>query len=381
MRQVQVRIKRRWVPETLMTGETPAGRLVEVASPAMHESSRFSDGRFHNLNVAPDKRHGRWQGIGLMLRFFFLRNADTEPADPIPVQTVTRSRLLALPADQTAVVRLGHSSLLFKIGGQFWLTDPVFSDRASPFSFLGPKRFHKPPISIDELPDIRGVLISHNHYDHLDEAAIRKLHKKVEHFYVPLKVGEHLVRWGVPADKISEYDWWQTEQVDDLKLVALPAQHFSGRGRHDSNRTLWCSWALCGGGKIIYYSGDGGYSDQFKRIGDEYGPFDLTLMETGGYSDNWPHVHMQPEETLQAHLDLRGRQLMPVHNSTFSLSFHPWYEPLERIARLADKHNVPLLTPEIGRIFLLGEHPTTRRWWRDLPVAAEAIRTYAAAVK
>lgn len=364
-----------------MTGKASSSRAVEAAPSVLHETSRFSDGRFHNLKVAPANRRGRWHGLGLMLRFFFLRKADTKPADPIPVQTLTRLQLQALPAGQTAVVRLGHSSLLFKIGRDFWLIDPVFSRRASPLSFLGPKRFHQPPVSIDELPDIRGVLISHNHYDHLDETAMRTLHKKTKHFYVPLKVGAQLVSWGVPAAKISEYDWWQTEQVDNLKLVALPVQHFSGRGRHDGNQTLWCSWALCGAGKRIYYSGDSGYCDQFKQIGDEYGPFDLTLMETGGYSDHWPHVHMRPEETLQAHLDLRGRQLMPVHNSTFSLAFHPWYEPLERIAMLADKHNVSLLTPEIGRIVSLGEQQQTRRWWRDLPIAARAIGTYETVAK
>lgn len=340
-------------------------RLPENAQ--FDRSPQYRDGRFHNFSpVTPLP----WtEQLALIPRFIFERPADAEPARAIPVQTLTRAQLLALPADRTAIVRLGHSTVLLKIDGGFWLTDPVFAERASPFSFAGPKRFHAPPISIDELPPIRGVLISHNHYDHLDASAIRQLHPKVERFYVPLGVGGDLVRFGVPAEKISEFDWWQAARAGDVTLVATPAQHFSGRGLGDRDRTLWCSWAIRTRTERIFFSGDSGYFDGFKRIGDEYGPFDLTLMETGAYDALWPGVHMQPEETLKAHLDLRGRQLLPIHNGTFSLAFHPWFEPFERISALAAEHGVALLTPEIGEVLAVGGSADTRPWWRDALIA------------
>ncbi|MET0582297.1 MAG: MBL fold metallo-hydrolase, partial [Pseudoxanthomonas sp.] len=283
------------------------------------------------------------------------------PDRAIPVQALTRAELMAAP--DRSLFRLGHSTLLLKLRGEFWLTDPVFSDRASPVQWAGPKRFHQPPISIAELPPIKGVLLSHNHYDHLDRAAVLALAAKTEHFLAPLGVGDTLVEWGVPAEKVQQFDWWQSATVDGVRFVSTPAQHFSGRGLFDANRSLWASWVIVDDDLRVFFSGDTGYFDGFKAIGERFGPFDVTFMETGAYDKQWPHVHMQPEQTLQAHIDLKGKWLMPVHNGTFDLAMHAWHEPFDRIAALAAEKGVDLATPHMGQRLDLQTPQAGEAWW------------------
>jgi len=216
------------------------------------------------------------------------------------------------------------------------------------------------------------VLLSHDHYDHLDYAAIQKLAPKVEHFITPLGVGDRLIDWGVPAAKVQQFDWWQGTTIGGLQLVATPAQHFSGRGLSDGNRTLWASWVLIAGDTRIFFSGDTGYFDGFQAIGERYGPFDLTLVETGAYNEDWPDIHMHPEQSLQAHIDLRGRHLMPIHNGTFDLALHPWTEPFERITALAAAAQVPLVAPLMGERLDVRAPALSRHWWRQAPEQAAA---------
>jgi len=243
------------------------------------ESPQFRDGSFRNP-VTPQTVG--WREMPKVLwRFMFDKPAEASPAAPLPVASLTREQLLAAP-DQT-LVRLGHSTVLMKLQGAFWLTDPVFSERASPVQWAGPKRFHAPPISIDELPPIRGVVLSHDHYDHLDRAAILQLAARVDHFLAPLGVGDLLVEWGVDPAKVRQLDWWQSTTVDGIRFVATPAQHFSGRGLFDGNATLWASWVIEAPSFKLFFSGDGGYFDGFKTIGEKYGPFDVTLLECGAY--------------------------------------------------------------------------------------------------
>jgi len=278
------------------------------------------------------------------------------------VRVLTRDQLLAAP-DHT-VYRLGHSTILMKLNGEFWLTDPVFSKRASPVQWAGPARFHAPPISIAELPPIKGVILSHNHYDHLDYAAILDLADKTEHFLAPLGVGDTLVAWGVPAAKVQQLSWWQSARAGSLQLTATPAQHFSGRGLFDSNKTLWASWVIDSGGARIFFSGDTGYFKGFREIGDKFGPFDLTLMETGAYDPQWPDIHMQPRETMQAHIDLRGKVMLPIHNGTFDLAMHRWDDPFEQITALAAARGQALATPIIGAPLSIAAPQPTGAWWR-----------------
>jgi L-ascorbate metabolism protein UlaG (beta-lactamase superfamily) len=339
---------------------------------AYEQSPQFAEGKFRN--AAPRQPTGALKTLQLMWRVATGKPQDATPRQPLPVHAVMRSDLLAAP--DLSLWRLGHSTLLFKIDGRFWLTDPVFSERASPFQFMGPKRFHAPPITIEELPPITGVILSHDHYDHLDYAAIQKLAPKVDHFITPLGVGDRLIGWGVPAAKVQQFDWWQGTTLGGLQLVATPAQHFSGRTLSDRNSTLWASWVLIAGQGAdqvrIFFSGDTGYFDGFKAIGERFGPFDLTLIETGAYNADWPDVHMQPEESLQAHRDVKGRHLFPIHNGTFDLSLHPWVEPFERITALAAAAQVPLVAPVMGERLDIRTPALSTHWWRKVQPQAEA---------
>jgi L-ascorbate metabolism protein UlaG (beta-lactamase superfamily) len=338
---------------------------------SVQTAPRSRDGRFRN----PVKMHkmGFFKSLGIMLRFAFDKPKDTVPTLPIPVHAITQQQLMDAP--DRSLFRLGHSTVLLKLNGNFWLTDPVFSERASPVQWAGPQRFHKPPISIDDLPPIKGVILSHDHYDHLDYAAVKKLADKTEHFITTLGVGDRLISWGIPAKKVQQLSWWQSTFVAGLKLVATPAQHFSGRGLSDRNKTLWASFVIEDRDVRIFFSGDSGYFDGFKEIGRRYGPFDLTMVETGAYDPQWPDVHMQPEESLQAHIDLQGKVLLPIHNGTFDLSLHAWHDPFDRITQLAEERRLPIATPEIGLpLDILQPHAETK-WWEPLAQqeAAEAL--------
>jgi len=291
------------------------------------------------------------------------------PTTDIPVQAITREQLLRDSHD--AVYRLGHSTILLRLDGEFILLDPVFSERAFPVQWMGPKRFHQPPISIEQLPEIKAVIISHDHYDHLDKQAIKQLEHKVDTFVTPLKVGDHLRSWGVTDNKIMELNWWQHIQLDSLKITATPAQHFSGRGLFDRDQTLWASWVIQGWDSNIFFSGDSGYFDGFKQIGEKYGPFDITLMETGAYHRLWSDIHMMPEQSLQAHIDVKGKVMVPIHNGTFDLSLHDWFEPLETIHQLADENGVEIRTPIFGAELKTRSPVKTANWWQQPEVSSE----------
>jgi L-ascorbate metabolism protein UlaG (beta-lactamase superfamily) len=340
---------------------TPATRSTSVASFAA-SSAQFSDGTFHNTPAIPKDSFGK------LLRIFwtalFRKPKNTVPTGVIPVHALSRSQLLAAPDD--TVFRLGHSTMLIKLGGAFYLTDPVFSQRASPVQWFGPARFHQPPISIEDLPPIAAIILSHDHYDHLDHAAVLELAGKTSHFITPLGVGERLTAWGIPAAKVRQLDWWHSTQVNDVKLVATPARHFSGRTASDRDTTLWCSWVIRHNDVNVFFSGDSGYFDGFKTIGERYGPFDLAMVETGAYDALWPDVHMQPEETLQAFIDLKGKILMPVHNGTFDLGLHRWQEPFDRINALAQEKGVTLATPQMGEPLDVRAPAPAQAWWRSV---------------
>lgn len=333
----------------------------QLTLPAYVQSPQFRRERF--ANVLPRPQRGLSEGAGLWFDFLFNKPAGTVPDRAIPVQALTRATLLA--AANNSVWRLGHSTLLLKLHDKFWLTDPVFSERASPVQWFGPKRWHAPPISIDELPPIEAVILSHDHYDHLDHAAILGLQGKVGQFVTPLGVGARIVDWGVPAAKVRELDWWQETKVDGVQLTATPAQHFSGRGLNDGDRTLWASWVISGRDFNIFFSGDSGYFDGFKEIGRRHGPFDVAFIETGAYNKRWEYVHMLPEQTVRAFHDLRGKWLFPIHNGTFDLAMHAWDDPMERITHLASEQDTSVSTPEMGEhLALLAPH-AGRAWWRS----------------
>ena len=299
-------------------------------------------------------------------RFIFGSKVDTVPVDPIPVRPLARDQLEALDPGGNHLVRLGHSSHLLKLQGRFWLIDPVFGERASPVSFAGPKRFHPPPLGLEQLPPIEGLILSHDHYDHLDVPTIEYLAVKVQRYFVPLGVKARLLEMGVPAERVQEFDWWQSGEHAGVRLTATPAQHFSGRGLTDRNRTLWASWVVQSGSQRIYYSGDSGYFGGFREIGERFGGFDIALIENGAYDPNWPAVHLTPEESIKAFQDLRAKVLFSVHNSTFDLAFHTWQDPMARVAALAEAKGLTLATPEIGEVLTIGQPRTNVLWWKGL---------------
>jgi L-ascorbate metabolism protein UlaG (beta-lactamase superfamily) len=296
----------------------------------------------------------------------FITNKRNEatPKNALPLRTISAGELDKSPED--AVYRLGHSTVLIRMNGEYILTDPVFSDRASPVQWMGPKRFHPVPVDIKSLPKLKAVVISHDHYDHLDKATLLKLDEKIEQYLVPLRVGKHLQRWGIDPRKITELDWWQNARAGSFELTATPSQHFSGRGLLDRDHTLWASWVIKNNNSKIFFSGDSGYFSGFKEIGDRFGPFDLTIIETGAYNNLWSAIHMLPEQSVQAHIDLQGKVMMPVHNTTFDLALHDWYEPYERALSAAQKSNTTLVTPIIGEKLVLHSPRPSNYWWREV---------------
>jgi L-ascorbate metabolism protein UlaG (beta-lactamase superfamily) len=345
----------------LLMASNPAQAQASAAPTPAEGGALREDGQYRNQVTLP--RDGVLKKLRIGLKYLFLsKPADTRPAAPLPVRRVTPGDLASAP--DNSLWRLGHSTVLLKVRGHFFLTDPVFSERASPVQWAGPKRFHAPPIALDELPPIKAMLLSHDHYDHLDHATVSYLAPRVEVFLTPLGVGDRLIAWGVPAHQVRQLDWWEEAEVEGTRFVATPSQHFSGRGLSDSNSTLWASWVMIEPGWRLFFSGDSGYFPGFKQIGERYGPFDLTLVETGAYNRNWPNVHMQPEESLQAHMDLRGRWLLPIHNGTFDLAMHPWQEPFERIVALADDAGVSVTTPMMGERVNILAPQAGRHWWQ-----------------
>jgi len=300
-----------------------------------------------------------------IIRDLIKGNPKRKPARPIPMELIDSGTMTC--NQNSKVIWFGHSTLLLEIEGKKLLLDPTFANSPSPFPLFGGKRFSKVlPIQPEKLPLIDVAILSHDHYDHLDYHSIMKIKDKTSLFCVPQGVGRRLESWGITKEKIKEFHWWNELDLAGLTLACTPARHFSGRGLFDRNTTLWCSWAIIGQQTRIYFSGDGGYGPHFAEIGEKYGPFDLTLMECGQYDKRWSDIHMIPEETVQAHLDVKGNMMIPIHWAAFSLAFHDWTEPIERVTKAAKERNVSISTPKIGEAVTIGaaEYPTSI-WWRS----------------
>lgn len=305
------------------------------------------------------------EGLSLIKNMIKDKSKDSKPKNSkqIPVNYLSKIDLEKL--EDYSVIRFGHSTLLFKIENEFILTDPVFSNRASPFSFMGPKRFHDNPISIENLPFIKSVIISHDHYDHLDKESIKKLKDKVGTFYTTLEVGKHLIKFGVSKNKIVELNWWESRVKDSIEFVCTPSQHFSGRTLVDKNSTLWSSWVIKSPKGNFYFGADGGYFNGFKEISHIHGPFNMTFLEVGAYNKKWRDIHMMPEDSIQAHQDLKGKVMFPIHNGTFDLSLHSWYEPFEKVSDLASENDIDIRFPIMGQKISLLEFSETNYWWKE----------------
>lgn len=325
----------------------------------MAASPQMRDGRFVNEEAMRND-------YGLMLRGLFNRSTRSVPDAPLPV--VTDAAASAPDAQQFEVTWYGHSSLRVRVAGLQILIDPMWGQRPSPLSFVGPSRWYDPPASLDALGSVDVVLISHDHYDHLDHPTITALlgnpANRHTRFLVPLGVGAHLEHWGVAPERIVELDWWESQVVGGVTFTATPARHASGRSLLDRDATLWAGWALRTATQRVYYSGDTGMMPAFEAIGEKLGPFDLTLMQVGAYDPAWPDWHLTPEQAVAAHRALRGTTLLPVHWGLFNLAYHAWDDPIARLTQAAEAQQLTLATPRPGEAVVVGGATPDVRWWR-----------------
>ena len=341
--------------QTAVFGKDPSGKRLE----RIKQSTHYREGAFQNLH--PTEVMLKEASMVRMIRDFFNKPKTTEPDEPLPsVQT----NLKTLDDNQPSIVWFGHSSYLIKSKGKNILVDPVFSGNASPVSFFAKAFEGANGYGADDMPPIDVLIITHDHYDHLDYKTILALQPKIKKIYTSLGVGADLEHWGVPLDKIVEMDWNQHQRVSDsVEITAVPARHFSGRG-FTRAKTLWSAFVLSIDGYKIFIGGDSGYDTHFKALGEQHGPFDIAMLEAGQYGVNWPNIHMMPEETILAAKDLNAKVLMPVHWAKFALALHNWDEPISRVVEEAHRQNVKLTTPLIGEVVVLDSIYPATEWWK-----------------
>jgi len=327
------------------------------------QSGHYENKKF--INQIPTSLNMNFNKFVSVLRDYIGGIPNQVPKNPLPVLPVDSMTIVSKSDSLVRITWFGHSAFLLEIDGRNILIDPMFSNVPGPHPWLGPRRFSDGiPIEIEKLPQIDLVLFSHDHYDHLDYESVSKLKNKVKKFYVPLGVGSHLDAWAVERHKIHELNWWDEISLDELQFVCTPARHFSGRGIFDRNTTLWASWVIKSNRFAIYFSGDSGYGPHFKDIGEKYGPFNFAMLECGQYDERWESVHMMPEQTAQASLDLNADIIMPIHWGAFVLALHSWKDPLQRLTKKAQELNVKVITPKIGEQFTLNEPIlNNNNWW------------------
>jgi L-ascorbate metabolism protein UlaG (beta-lactamase superfamily) len=336
------------------------GRLPKGARLARIKAlPNYRDGALQNLSFTPMKPDGVTYLD--MIKGMLKGNKNGRPNKPVPVVAPDFSAGAA-----PKLIWFGHSSYFLQLDGLNILVDPVFSERTSPFSFIGTKQYAGTDfVSPEDFPELDIVLITHDHYDHLDHQSILKLKEKTRVFITSLGVGAHLEKWGVPAGKIVELVWGEEVLANGLKFTALPARHFTGR-QFKRNQSAWSAFVLQTASAKLYLGGDSGYDSHFKAAGDVYGPFDLVILECGQYNAYWPYIHMFPEQTVQAALDLKAKVLLPVHWGKYTLAMHDWNDPVKRVVKKATEENLKITTPLMGESVILGEYYPAREWWRDL---------------
>jgi L-ascorbate metabolism protein UlaG (beta-lactamase superfamily) len=326
-------------------------------------SKNYKNGKFENEEhtemMAGDASYPK------MIKKMFEKDPLRQPNKPIPTGISNFEQ--AIHTDEFKITWFGHSSYLLQVAGKNILVDPVFSERTSPFQFLGTKRFEGTDIiAVRDLPNIDLLLLTHDHYDHLDYELMKQLNSRVKEVITPLGVGAHLERWGFQENLITELDWWESIDIfQECKITSTTARHFSGRGLSNLQSTLWSSYIFESPNHKIFIGGDSGYGSHFKKIGDQYGPFDFTILECGQYNEWWPNIHMFPEQVVQAHLDLKGKVLMPVHWGKYVLAYHAWNESIERLHQAALQSNVTLATPKIGET-MHSKNLNSKAWWRAI---------------
>ena len=338
------------------------GTPTDAERRAYAQSGHYRDGGF--VNLVPTKVSTGRSFAATVWKFIFRKDPNATPPGPLPLLPLDSLAIVRKTPEMVRVTWFGHSASLLEVAGQNILLDPMLSMEMGPVRWATPNRYNRSlAITPEKLPYIAAVLISHDHYDHLDLETIRKIKDKVGQFYVPLGVAAHLRAWEVPRTRITEMNWGDSVQLPGLVLRCTPARHFSGRGLTNHNATLWASWVLQTPTKRIFYSGDGGYGPHFAAIGAAYGPFNLALMECGQYNADWAEIHMMPEQSVQAARDLRAAVMLPVHWAAFTEANHAWNDPIRRATAEAARLGQPLTTPRLGEPVTLGAALPVSRWW------------------
>ncbi len=352
-------------------GSSPSGdRLQRIL-----RSPNYRDGAFQN--PVPGGLDAMWPTIATLQRQFFGKERRRPPA-PIPIVPLARKDFESSPASGLRVTWLGHATTLIEIDGFRVLVDPVWCDRASPSQLIGPERFHAPPIALQDLPALDVVVLTHDHYDHLDMDAVRTLASSATQdrmqFVTALGVGAHLESWGITSRRITELDWTDTAHVGELRIIAAPARHYSGR-MLERNQTLWASWVIAGPRHRVFHSGDTGFFAGISLVGEKYGPFHLSMIKVGAYGEDWPDIHLNPEEAVRVHESIGGGLLLPIHWGTFNLAFHSWDEPVDRLVAAAERAaNTQLVVPRPGQCIEPSSPPSLTTWWRQLMPAQASQR-------
>jgi L-ascorbate metabolism protein UlaG (beta-lactamase superfamily) len=338
----------------------------------MQDSTQWAEGGFRNL--APIRAGLRDPAAKMpTLTEFLCGGTRRVPTAPLPAAD-PREAWLRRPASGLRATWIGHSTVLVEIDGARLLTDPVWGLRASPSQLAGPRRFQPAAVPLASLPPIDAVLVSHDHYDHLCHPTVRALAKTSVPFVTSLGVGAHLHAWGVPAERITELDWWESHRVPgtEVEITAAPSQHFSGRGLKDRNATLWSSLVMRGPRHRVFFSGDTGLTDQYAEIRTRLGPFDLVMLEVGAFHPAWGDIHLGPDNALQALQLLGGGALLPVHWGTFSLAMHAWDQPAETLLAEAPRQGVHLLMPRLGEAVEPVRVDSVTPWWRAIDSSGSA---------
>lgn len=332
----------------------------------MQASPLWTEGSFRNQHPIPPGLRDTTVARPT-LRDFVFADGRRIPQEPLPLVD-PRGQWAHRPDSGLRATWMGHSSVLIEIDGLRVLTDPVWGPRASPSRLIGPKRFQPAPLRLSQLPPIDVVVISHDHYDHLDYPTIRQLAKTSVPFVTSLGVGAHLQAWGIAPERITELDWWQSHTLPgaDLTIHAAPSQHFSGRTLKDRNATLWSSLVIESARHRVFFSGDTGLTTEYARIRERFGPFDLVMLEVGAFHPTWGDIHLGPENALKALDLLGGGAFLPVHWGTFSLALHDWDEPAETLLTAAPAHGAQLLMPRLGEPVEPARGPVAAPWWRSV---------------
>lgn len=329
---------------------------------AFEKLPNYQNGKFQN--AVPTDMKMTTSDILSFIKDSRNKTVERTPKEQLEMKKVDWEKV---KSEEDSITWFGHSAFLLSINNKKLLIDPMLGPTASPVSFIGSKRYSQDILYvIDEMPELDAVLLTHDHYDHLDYSSIKHLKDKVKHFFVPLGVGSHLIKWGIPSKEITEVNWWEEVPFEGLTLALTPSKHFSGRKGWNRDSTLWGGWVILGEKTRFYTSGDGGYDAHFKQVGERYGPFTFTMMEGGQYDPRWPMVHMRPEESVQAHLDVKGQTMMLIHWAAFTLSFHSWTDPIERAIYKAREEDVDLVIPQLGETVLLygDKSKVINKWWK-----------------